>query len=130
MGCFWVLLVLMEHHSPPAGPWTSPPWTWLPPYTPPPTPTWDSLTHKTKVLHLSDLHVQLNYSVGSPSECHYPVCCTPGLPSHPPSPPARFWGEYACDLPPWTLEASLANIAQTHPDILYVIVTGKVYFKT
>ena len=96
-----------------------------PPYNPPAPPAWDTVTHKTKVLHLSDLHVQLNYTVGSPSTCSYPICCTSDLAKNAHSPPARYWGEYACDLPPWTLEASLASIAQAHPDTEYVLLTGK-----
>ena len=96
-----------------------------PPYNPPATPAWDTVTHKTKVLHLSDLHVQLNYTVGSPSTCSSPICCTSDLAKNAHSPPARYWGEYACDLPPWTLEASLASIAQAHPDTEYVLLTGK-----
>jgi len=98
----------------------------LPPPSPPhTTPAWDSVKKKTKVLHISDLHVQLNYSIGSPSTCKYPLCCSKDLPRHPHHPrPARYWGEYMCDLAPWTLEAALANIASTHPDLEYVLLTG------
>ena len=37
---------------------------------------------------------------------------------------ARKWGEYTCDLPPWTLDRMLGDIAERHPDISWVIVTG------
>ena len=40
------------------------------------------------------------------------------------SPGARKWGEYTCDLPPWTLDQMLGDIAARHPDIAWVIVTG------
>ena len=94
----------------------------VPPYAPPPAPSDGPVT---RILQLSDLHIQANYSIGkytlcrghhvftpgSPSECDYPLCCTAGLEaSDPGDPGAGHWGSYSCDTPPWTLETTLAHI--------------------
>ena len=80
----------------------------------------------SRVLHLSDLHLQLNYSVGAPVDCGYPICCLPGLGSSEveTGPGAEHWGEYSCDLPPWTLDATLKHIVATQPHLDYVLLTG------
>ena len=44
---------------------------------------------------------------GSPAECDYPLCCSPGQARA--GAGAGRWGEYTCDTPPWTLEATLAR---------------------
>lgn len=94
------------------------------PYQPPALPS--SPVPVSRVLHLSDLHLQLNYSVGAPVDCGYPICCLPGLGSSEveTGPGAEHWGEYSCDLPPWTLDATLKHIVATQPHLDYVLLTG------
>ena len=57
------------------------------------------------VLFLSDVHVDLEYTVGLSTECGEPICCRP------PNPPGKtqgtsagFWGDYACDAAPSLVE--------------------------
>ena len=96
----------------------------VPAYQPPVLPS--SPVPVSRVLQLSDLHLQLNYSVGAPVHCRYPICCLPGLPSteRETDPGAEYWGEYTCDLPPWTLDATLKHIAASQPQLDYVLLTG------
>ena len=96
----------------------------VPPYKPPPAPSDGPVT---RILQLSDLHIQANYSIGqsthcvvvttclctpgSPTECDFPLCCSADLEaSNPSDPGAGYWGAYSCDTPPWTLETTLAHI--------------------
>ena len=37
---------------------------------------------------------------------------------------AGFFGDYNCDLPPWTFEMIVGEIRKAHSDIDYVILTG------
>jgi len=74
---------------------------------------------KTKVLHLSDLHLDLSYTEGNLAEnCGDVMCCTAtaGQGGNGGS-SARYWGEYTCDLPSWTAEEILRHIAEEHPVI-------------
>ena len=93
-------------------------------------PAWPRPSTPVTVLQLSDLHLQLGYKEGAPVNCDYPLCCQPDLTTNQTvegggaGRGARRWGEYTCDLPPWTLEASLAAIARSHPAIDYIILTG------
>ena len=99
----------------------------VPPYQPPALPS--SPVPMSRVLHLSDLHLQLNYSVGAPVKCRYPICCLLGLTTseeeeEEAGPGADHWGEYTCDLPPWTLDATLKQIVASQPRLDYVLLTG------
>lgn len=76
-----------------------------------------------KILHLSDLHVDLLYEEGSATVCDHPYCCRnafgvagPGVPA------AGHWGSLAyCDIPLHTLEDLLSQAAEmTTPDLVYI----------
>lgn len=60
-----------------------------------------------RVLHMSDLHTDLSYSVGASIDCGEPLCCRAGVGPTPvkPEDAAGIWGDYNCDLPPKTLES-------------------------
>ena len=62
-------------------------------------------------------------SVGSGADCQYPICCLSDLPltSHR---TAGYWGDHSCDLPPWTLDATLRHIKLSHHQLDYIILTG------
>ena len=54
-----------------------------------------------RVVHLSDVHVDFRYTVGTEIDCGNYLCCRPesGYPSDPDR-QAKPWGSYKCDLPP------------------------------
>ncbi|CAH1158391.1 unnamed protein product [Phyllotreta striolata] len=83
-------------------------------------------TSTFKVLHLSDTHLDPDYSPGSPSNCEEPLCCRNySTPSANETIPAGRWGSYAkCDSPKILIENMLEFIALQHPDIDYIIWTG------
>ncbi|KAH7722242.1 Protein ASM-3 a [Aphelenchoides avenae] len=83
-----------------------------------------------KVLHISDLHVDYQYAVGTEGDCGNPQCCrTPGnyeeIQLGSIKNPAGYWGHVGnCDVPYWTVESMMQHIAKTHKDIDYVVVSG------
>lgn len=82
-----------------------------------------------KILHLSDTHVDPQYTSGANAKCGEPMCCremptTPNFPSHL---IAGYWGDYRdCDIPMRTLESMLKYISNNHKDINYVLWTGDI----
>ncbi|CAB3361410.1 Hypothetical predicted protein [Cloeon dipterum] len=79
-----------------------------------------------KVLQLTDIHVDPNYSVGGNGDCDEPTCCRvdQGAPVN--STPAGYWGDYRdCDLPVHSF-INLLEQTSTHSDLAYVIFTGDI----
>jgi len=79
-----------------------------------------------KILHITDLHLDLTYTVGNNAECDLPMCCgnTSGVAPTPES-AAGHWGSYNCDVPHWTFKHILEHIREVHIDELdYIMVTG------
>jgi len=81
-------------------------------------------TSRLRVLQVTDVHLDLSYQVGSPTECGLPCCCmeSTGL-AGPGETAAGFWGDYNCDLPSRTFTAMVEQIAN-QGDIDYLIYTG------
>ena len=79
-----------------------------------------------KVLHLSDVHMDLSYKIGSLADCNRPMCCTnTSVMTDDPDKAAGPWGSYTCDLPYWTFEDMLWHIKEEHGDELdYIMITG------
>ncbi|KAI5640562.1 calcineurin-like phosphoesterase domain-containing protein [Phthorimaea operculella] len=79
-----------------------------------------------KVLQLSDTHFDPYYEEGANADCNEPLCCRPTSgPVLKPGDGAGRWGDYRkCDTPKRTIEHMLKHIADTHPDIEYIIWTG------
>ena len=79
-----------------------------------------------KVLHLSDVHLDLSYKVGATPVCDLPMCCSNHTAmTDDPDKAAGFWGSYNCDLPYWTFEDMLIHIREAHGDeIDYIMITG------
>ncbi|GMT05039.1 hypothetical protein PENTCL1PPCAC_27213 [Pristionchus entomophagus] len=93
-----------------------------------------------RVLHLSDIHIDRDYTIGAEADCKndngkdtYALCCR----DYPPTmveaaransaikSPAGKWGSiYNCDLPYRTFEAAMRHISQTHKDLDYIVITG------
>ncbi|KAM3836575.1 sphingomyelin phosphodiesterase [Vipera latastei] len=78
-----------------------------PPVPPPPSaPT-------ARLLFLTDLHWDQQYTPGSDPNCKDPLCCRGGRPQ---GPGAGYWGSYSkCDLPLHTLENLLQHLASAGP---------------
>merc|ERR1712180_257173 len=80
-----------------------------------------------KILHLTDVHLDLSYMVGAEAkDCGLPMCCgsTAGG-AQTPETAAGHWGDYQCDIPVWTAEHMMKHIKKEHGDeIDYIMVTG------
>lgn len=78
-----------------------------------------------KLLHITDLHVDLNYKAGFDSFCNEPLCCREenGFPKNPEH-AAGYWGTVGgCDIPLRTLEEAFRFISESvKPEV--VIWTG------
>ncbi|GMR31696.1 hypothetical protein PMAYCL1PPCAC_01891, partial [Pristionchus mayeri] len=108
-----------------------------------PWPTVKSPKKTQRVLHLSDIHVDRDYTIGSEADCKmqndngkgtYALCCR-NYPSEMVEArrtgavvksPAGKWGAVLenCDLPYRTYEAAMKHISETHKDLNYIVITG------
>jgi len=74
-----------------------------------------------KAVHISDVHVDFLYAVGSDAKCNLPLCCRAenGFPTDPER-QAPKWGSYLCDIPPTVLENMLEFVkSDIKPDMLF-----------
>lgn len=84
----------------------------------------------TTFVHITDIHIDPYYEVGSLNECNEPLCCraTSGLPA--PGDKRRRagrWGDYGnCDVPVRTLRNALNRIREKHADAEYWLWTGDI----
>lgn len=74
------------------------------------------------VLHITDVHVDMQYTPGLLAHCGEPVCCRPPNPVGKPA--AGQWGDYNCDLSPALFDNMLLWISKNLPEINYTIFTG------
>ncbi|GMR30864.1 hypothetical protein PMAYCL1PPCAC_01059, partial [Pristionchus mayeri] len=94
-----------------------------------------------KVLHLSNLHIDRKYEIGSEAKCGQPSCYTPmdipdvrQINDHAESrrklrgnevDSLGKWGTVAdCDAPIWLYENMLDHIADAHKDLDYAVISG------
>jgi sphingomyelin phosphodiesterase len=83
-------------------------------------------TSMVSILHLADLHIDVQYRPGSNANCGRPLCCRDGSPTQGDI-GAGFWGDYRlCDLPLWTAEIILNHINQNEHDIDWIYFTGDI----
>jgi sphingomyelin phosphodiesterase len=77
-----------------------------------------------KMLHLTDVHLDLWYTPGSNAECEEPLCCRSTSHGHNYS--AGYWSETfgSCDAPLTFTKKAIKHIGDTHKDIDLVIWTG------
>ncbi|XP_041360844.1 sphingomyelin phosphodiesterase-like [Gigantopelta aegis] len=95
-----------------------------PPVVPPTLPKTGSPT--VRVLHLTDIHFDRLYKVGTNAVCGEPLCCreddgkpAAGIPG------AGKWGDYRkCDTPVWTLENLFQHLADKQNEFDYIVWTG------
>ncbi|MCJ1333221.1 hypothetical protein MMC10_009915 [Thelotrema lepadinum] len=82
-----------------------------------------------QIVHISDIHVDLSYEVGSSYNCTKNICCRPYTSAEAPgnnSYPAGPYGEHTCDSPA-SLEESLYNAIETiAPNAAFTMFTGDV----
>ncbi|GMS90922.1 hypothetical protein PENTCL1PPCAC_13097, partial [Pristionchus entomophagus] len=80
-----------------------------------------------RVLHLSDIHIDREYAIGSEADCMNQFCCRnyPSIDDTTIKVPAGKWGSvYNCDIPYRTFEAAMKHISKTHKDLDYIMITG------
>lgn len=112
-------------------------WTVQIPGNKPPVQPWpipQPHAPKLRVLHLTDIHIDRNYSIGSEANCtslanmfgQLKLCCRRYPTDMPPySQPAGQWGTVAhCDIPWPTFVNAMQHIAATEPNLDYIIITG------
>ncbi|KAE9414641.1 hypothetical protein Angca_004472 [Angiostrongylus cantonensis] len=85
---------------------------------------------RLRVLHLTDIHLDMMYTPGLETKCSEPQCCRPqGNPTISAKAnikqPAGYWGMVGdCDAPYWLLTNMLEFIQKNHRDLDYIIVSG------
>lgn len=77
-----------------------------------------------KVLHLSDVHLSLNYSANTPANCLGLMCCLKDSFQNPleEALPAPKYGYWRCDAPPQLLESAMADCSKM--DYAFALFTG------
>jgi len=77
-----------------------------------------------KVLHITDIHIDLTYTIGNEAKCQLPMCCgnTSGIASSEET-SAGYWGDYNCDIPAWSYRRMLEHIQAEH-NLDYIMITG------
>ena len=76
-------------------------------------------------MHMTDIHLDLNYTVNSSIVCDYPICCHAehGFPETNSS-KAPEYGSSKCDTPPKLFESALEYINSSVPRVDAVMLTG------
>lgn len=73
-----------------------------------------------KIVSISDLHIDYEYTVGATNDCGRPLCCRTdsGKPVKPED-AAQKWGDFKCDLNSITLDSMLSHIKNViKPDLV------------
>lgn len=76
---------------------------------------------KLKIVTISDLHVDYDYTPGMSHTCTKPICCRSdsGLPATPDL-GAGKWGDFRCDMTPWTLDSLFVHLREeVKPDVVF-----------
>jgi len=86
-----------------------------------------SKTQTYKALHISDIHLDLDYTEGNLAACNEPTCCRPENGKAPNASVAALkWGTEAgpCDIPMRTVEQFMNQLSKMSDEIDMVIWTG------
>jgi len=68
-----------------------------------------------QVLHLTDIHYDPEYKVGSLADCDEPICCRDELQGGSSAPGAGYWSDYRhCDTPKHLILNAFEHIKKTH----------------
>jgi sphingomyelin phosphodiesterase len=74
-----------------------------------------------RVMQITDVHHDPEYTVGLTNDCGEPVCCRPpDGPAASSADTAGFFGDYNCDVPWSVLEVLAATVTQLNPDVLFL----------
>ena len=70
-------------------------------------------------LYFTDVHLDLEYTVGAPTECDWVICCRnmPGEKARKGDKGAGPWGSHSCDLPQRTFKSMLEYIKSEQPNL-------------
>lgn len=72
------------------------------------------------MLHLTDLHYDPGYEVGSNAECGSYLCCQKGSQPSYPEDSAGYWGDYRyCDVPWHMFTNTLDHVTAQHVRLQY-----------
>ncbi|KFY05465.1 hypothetical protein V492_08517, partial [Pseudogymnoascus sp. VKM F-4246] len=105
--------------------------SYSPSMTPKPATERPASSGKTplKVVHISDIHIDLDYTVGASWNCTKNICCRSYTPADEPGnndTPAGTYGNVNCDTPLSLEESMYAAIDSLVPDRAFSIFTGDV----
>ena len=73
---------------------------------------------------LTDIHFDSYYLPGSEAECSGQDNCCDESNSSDIKHPAEFWGNKNCNLPRWTLDSAIKQLAQEHYDVEFILLLG------
>ncbi|CAG7817877.1 unnamed protein product [Allacma fusca] len=80
-----------------------------------------------KILHLTDIHVDRLYTVGSNAVCENQILCChedDGKPANQSVTAGKYGTGKGCDLPTWTFENALKSIKISHPSLDLIYISG------
>ena len=80
----------------------------------------------TKVLQLTDIHLDLNYIEGAEAECDLLICCRNPVNENNTgsSRPAGAYGDYGCDLPQLAAESVFEDASKRYENYSFIMLTG------
>lgn len=87
-------------------------------------PSWKLTTGTGYFLQMSDIHVDLKYTVGANSACGEPLCCRTFDGIAPNGSGAAYYGDYNCDTPLQTVESLFYHISALNPPPDFILYTG------
>ncbi|VDK44832.1 unnamed protein product [Anisakis simplex] len=78
-----------------------------------------------RILQISDLHIDLNYTPGAVANCNKPLCCqSDSITNGSKKNEAGYWGTQAsCDVPYWTIRHMLQHLNETQK-FDYIMLSG------
>uniref|UniRef100_A0A1X7UA88 Saposin B-type domain-containing protein n=1 Tax=Amphimedon queenslandica TaxID=400682 RepID=A0A1X7UA88_AMPQE len=88
------------------------------PYQPP------KVNITNRILHISDIHWDPQYTPGLQAQCDEPLCCRPPIPKGESNNSAGYWGEPLCDLPMQTLINLMEHFNDTQDQFDWIYLTG------
>lgn len=82
---------------------------------------------KFEILHITDIHYDLDYRVSAIANCEEPLCCHLMSEIKSNATLAGYWGDYhVCDAPLRMIENAFDHMRRTHPTVEYIYHTGDV----
>uniref|UniRef100_A0A1X7T6L3 Saposin B-type domain-containing protein n=2 Tax=Amphimedon queenslandica TaxID=400682 RepID=A0A1X7T6L3_AMPQE len=88
------------------------------PYQPP------KVNITNRILHISDIHWDPQYTPGLQARCDEPLCCRPPLPKGTPDNSAGAWGDAHCDIPLQTVVNLMEHLNATQDQFDWIYLTG------